>query len=102
MIHTEPLDQEPQKCNIKVSKVQHQSLENKLFRKILTFKSYFMGEILTLKNEIKAYKTNDDVQELYSEKSEDLMLLRERIKHLESVIKFLKDDVFNKQKLIDK
>ena len=61
-----------------------------------------MGEILSLKDQIKDYKTNDNVQELSIEKSEDLILLRERVKYLESENKFLKDDIFNKQKLIDK
>ena len=42
------------------------------------------------------------MQELSTEKSEDLILLRERVKYLESENKFLKDDIFNKQKLIDK
>ena len=42
------------------------------------------------------------MQELSIEKSEDLTLLRERVKYLESEDKFLKDDIFNKQKLIDK
>ena len=41
------------------------------------------------------------MQELPTEKSEDLILLKERIKYLESESKFLKD-IFNKQKLIDK
>ena len=31
-----------------------------------------------------------------------MILLRERVKYLESENKFLKDDIFNKQKLIDK
>ena len=31
-----------------------------------------------------------------------MILLRERVKHLESENKFLKDDIFNKQKIIDK
>ena len=45
---------------------------------------------------------NDNVQELSIEKLKDLILLRERVKYLESENKFLKDDIFNKQKLIDK
>ena len=53
-------------------------------------------------DEIKAYKINDNVQELSTDKSDKLILLRERIKYLESENKFLKDDIFNKQKLIDK
>ena len=44
---------------------------------------------------------DDNVQELPTEKSEDLILLKERIKYLESESKFLKD-IFNKQNLIDK
>ena len=54
-----------------------------------------MGEILSLKDQIKTYKINENVQELSTEKSEDLILLRERIKYLESENKFLKDDIFN-------
>ena len=87
---------------INVTKAQLQGVENKLFGKILAFKSYFMVEILSLYDEIKAYKINENVQELSTDKSEELMLLRERIKYLESENKFLKDDIFNKQKLIDK
>ena len=87
--------QEPQESDINVTKVQLQSLENKLLGKILMFKTYFMDEILSLENEIKAYKINDNGQELSSEKSEDLILLRERVKYLESENKFLKDDIFN-------
>ena len=92
--------QEPQESDINVTKVQLQSLENKLLGKILAFKSYFMDEILSLKNQIKAYKINDNGPELSTEKSEDL-ILRERVKYLESENKFLKDGIFNKQKCID-
>ena len=60
------------------------------------FKSYFMDKILSLKDQIKDYKINDNVQELSIEKSEDLILLRERVKYLESENNFLKDDIFNK------
>ena len=41
-----------------------------------------MDEILSLKDEIKAYKINNNVQELSTEKSEELILLTERIKIL--------------------
>ena len=61
-----------------------------------------MDEILSLKHEIKADKINGNVQELSTDKSEELVLLRERNNYLESENKFLKDDIFNKQKLIDK
>ena len=94
--------QDPQEVGINVTKAQLQSLENKSFGKILAFKSYFMDEILSLNDEIKAYKINDNVQELSTEKSEELLLLRGSIKYLESENKFLKDDIFNNQKLIDK
>ena len=43
---------EPQES---VTKVQLQGLENKLFSKIIAFKSYFMDEIFSLKHEIKFY-----------------------------------------------
>ena len=94
--------QDLQEFAINVTKVQLQSLENKLFGKILGFKSYFMDEILSLTNKINAYKINGNVQELSTDKSEELISLRERIKYLESESNFLKDDIFNKQKLIDK
>ena len=90
--------QEPKESDINVTKAQLQSLENKLGSKILAFKSYLIGEILSLKNQIKVYKINDNVQELSTEKLEDLVLLRERLKYLESE----NCDIFNKQKLIDK
>ena len=47
--------QDPQESDINYTKGQLQSFENKLFGKILAFKSYFMDEILSLKDEIKAY-----------------------------------------------
>ena len=42
------------------------------------------------------------MQELSTDKSEELILLRDRIKYLESENKFLKDNIVSKQKLIDK
>ena len=75
---------EPQESDINVNKVLLQNLEINLFGKTLAFKSYFMDEILSLKYQIKAYEINDNVQELSTEKSEDLILLRERVKYLES------------------
>ena len=38
-----------------------------------------MDEILSLKAEIKAYKINDNVLELPTKKSEDLILLRQSL-----------------------
>ena len=94
--------EDPKESDINVIKGQLQNLENKLVGKILALKSYFMDEILSLKDQIKDYKINDNVQEPSIEKSKDLILLRERVKYLESENKFLKDDIFNKQKPVDK
>ena len=94
--------QDPQESGISITKVQLESLENELFGKVLAFKSSFMDEILSLKDEIKAYKINDNMQELFTDKSEELILLTERKKYLKLENKFLKDDIFNKQKRIDK
>ena len=55
---------EPQESDINVTKMQFQSLENKLFGEILALKSYFMDERVSLKDQIKAYIINDNVQEL--------------------------------------
>ena len=81
--------EDPKESDINVIKGQLQNLENKLVGKILALKSYFMDEILSLKDQIKDYKINDNVQELSIEKSKDLILLRERVKYLESENKFL-------------
>ena len=61
-----------------------------------------MDEIFSLKYGIKVYKINDNVQELSDDKSEELILVRERNKYLESENKFLKDDIFYKLKPTDK
>ena len=60
------ITQELQESDINVTKAQLQSLENKLFGKILAFKSYFIDEILSLKYEIKTYKINDNVPVIVS------------------------------------
>ena len=57
--------QEPKECDINVTKVQLQKLEKKLCVEILAFMPYFMDEILSLKDQIKAYKINENVQELW-------------------------------------
>ena len=58
-----------------------------------------MDEIFSLKDQIKSHKIIDKVQELSTENSEDLILLKKRVKYLESENKCSKDDIFNKQKL---
>ena len=45
--------QEPKESDINVTKGQLQNLENKLVSKILAFKSYFMDEKLSVKDQIK-------------------------------------------------
>ena len=45
--------QDPKEPDINVTKGQLQNLENKLVGKILALKSYFMDEILSLKDQIK-------------------------------------------------
>ena len=52
------------------------------YGKILALKSYFMAEILRLNDQIKAYKINDNVHKLTTGKSEDLILMRERMTSL--------------------
>ena len=82
MIHIEPLGdkiirleitiqvvnmsttKERQETDINVTNMQFQSLGNKLlFGEILALKSYFMDDIVSLKDQIKAYIINDNVQE---------------------------------------
>ena len=70
--------------------MQLQSLENILSH--ILWKKY----LLSLRDEIKGHKINDNVQMLSTEKSEDLILMRERIKYLKSDNRFLKDNIFNK------
>ena len=61
-----------------------------------------MEEVISLNDQIKGYKINDNLHEPSTEKSEDLILLTARVKYLESENIFLKDDISNKQRLIDK
>ena len=82
MIHIEPLGdkiirleitiqvvnmsttKERQETDINVTNMQFQSLGNKLlFGEILALKSYFIDDIVSLKDQIKAYIINDNVQE---------------------------------------
>ena len=51
-----------------------------LLRKILAFKSYSVGKILSLNDENKTFKVNGNVQKLQPKKSEDLILLRKKNK----------------------
>ena len=78
---------------------QLDSLEAKLCNKIMAMKSFFMDELQTIKNEslksakIRNTSTNIDYGTIDS--------LEAKIKFLETENKLLKDDIKNKQKLID-
>ena len=78
---------------------QLDSLEAKLCDKIMAMKSFFMDELQTIKNEslksakIRNTSTNIDHGTVDS--------LQTKIKLLENENKLLKDDIKNKQKLID-
>ena len=65
--------QERKEFDINVTKAQLQNLQNKLVGKILALKSYFIDEILSLNDQIKTYKINDNAHELSTKKSEDLI-----------------------------
>ena len=75
--------QEPQEFATTITKVQLQNLGNKLFGKTLAFKPCFMGEILSLNDENKVNKINNNLQML-----PNLILLRQKSKYIESEKKF--------------
>ena len=84
------------------AEAQLQSLENELFGKILTFNSYFINEILSLKDQTKAHKINDNVKELSAEKLKTWYYGEKELNTLNQRVKFWKDGIFSKQKRIDK
>ena len=69
---------------------------NKLLSKILAFKSYFMDQILSLEDKMKAYEINDIVQALYWKirrpdinETEREILMREREERRDREYKFI-------------
>ena len=73
-----------------------ESLESELCRKIIATKSYFIGELRSLKNETTINKEQD-----CNINTEETTTLKNKIKLLELGNKLLKDDVNNKQKFIN-
>ena len=73
-----------------------ESLESKLYGKIIVMKSYFTNELQSLKNETPGSENK------YSDNNfEEKTVLENKIKLLELENKLLKDDISNKQKFID-
>ena len=73
-----------------------ESLESKLYGKIIAMKSYFTNELQSLNNETPGSE-NKDSDNNFEEKT----VLENKIKLLELENKLLKDDISNKQKFID-
>ena len=73
-----------------------ESLDSKLYGKIIAVKSYFTNELQSLKNETPGSE-NKDSDNNFEEKT----VLENKIKLLELENKLLKDDISNKQKFID-
>ena len=79
------------------------SLEDKLLSKIAALKSHFFNDILDLRNDIALLSENNEKGKPAdsNNKKDKLMLLKERIKFLESENSFLNSDINIKQKVID-
>ena len=79
------------------------SLEDKPLSKIAALKSHFFNDILDLRNDIALLSENNENGKPAdsNNKKDKLMLLKERIKFLESENSFLNSDINIKQKMID-
>ena len=73
-----------------------ESLESKLYGKIVAMKQFFMDELQSLKRETQLSQTMDSCNEF-----EDRNILENKIKMLEFENNLLKNDNSNKQKFID-
>ena len=73
-----------------------ESLESKLCEKIMAMKSFFIDELQSLKNNKPTFQIRD-----FSGKIEEKIAMENKIKLLETENKLLKDDLSNKQKIID-
>ena len=78
-----------------------QSLEDKLNGKISAIKSYLLEEVYDLKNELKVLQDNYLTENSESNEKEEICSLKQKVKSLEVENKFLRNDVVNKQNLID-
>ena len=80
------------------------SLEDKLHSKLAVLKSYLFNDIFDLRNDIILLKENNEKEKPSDSNNEkgEVLLLKEKIKFLESENSFLKSDIINiKQKVID-
>ena len=78
-----------------------QSLEDKLNGKISAIKSYLSDGVNDLKNELKVVQDNYLTKNSESNVKEEIWPLKQKVKSLEVVNKFLRNDVVSKQNLID-
>ena len=77
-------------------------LEIKLVSKIAALKSHLLNDICDLRNEIILLKENNEKEKLAhsNNKKDEVLLLKEKIKFLESENSFLKSDINIKQKVV--
>ena len=78
-----------------------QSLEDNLNGKISAIKSYLLDDVYDLKNELKMLQDNYLTENSESNEKEEICALKEKVKPLEVENKFLRNDIVNKQNLID-
>ena len=79
------------------------SLEDKLLSKIAALKLHLLDDFLDLRNEITLLKENNEKEKPAdsNDEKEEVLLLKEKIKFLESENSFLKSDININQKVID-
>ena len=77
-------------------------LEIKLVSKIEALKSHLLNDICDLRNEIILLKGTNEKEKLAhsNNKKDEVLLLKEKIKFLESENSFLKSDINIKQKVV--
>ena len=78
-------------------------VEEKLLSKIAALKSHLLNDIFDLRNDIMLLKENNEKEKPAdsNNKKDEVLLLKEKIKFLESENSFLKSDINIKQKVID-
>ena len=78
-------------------------VEDKLLSKIAAFKSHLLNDIFDLRNNIMLLKENNEKEKPANSnnKKDEVLLLKEKLKFLESENSFLKSDINIKQKVID-
>ena len=78
-----------------------QSIEDKLNGKISAIKSYLLGEVYDLKNELKVLQDNYLTENSKFNEKEKICALKLKVETLEVENKFLRNDGVRKQNLID-